>query len=64
MGEERPDWVDEWRRWPSLRAARNSHLYFIPPSLLQRHAPRILDGAESLCRHLDQARRQRDGGAP
>ena len=62
MGEERPDWVDEWRRWPSLRAARNGHLYFIPPSLLQRHAPRILDGAESLCRLLEQARHQRDGG--
>src|SRR5690606_8454417 len=36
MGEERPDWVDAWRQWPSLKAAQNGQLYFIPPSLLQR----------------------------
>ncbi|MFA5494353.1 MAG: cobalamin-binding protein [Porticoccaceae bacterium] len=56
MGEERPDWVDAWRRWPSLRAAQNDQLYFIPPSLVQRNSTRILDGAELMCRYLNQAR--------
>jgi len=56
MGEERPDWVDQWSRWPSLRAAQNHQLYFIPPSLLQRHSTRILDGAALMCQYLDQAR--------
>ncbi|MFA5630098.1 MAG: cobalamin-binding protein [Porticoccaceae bacterium] len=56
MGEERPDWVDQWRRWPSLTAVRDNHLYFIPPSLLQRYSVRILDGAEQMCGFLQQAR--------
>lgn len=56
MGEEHPEWVDDWRRFPSLRAVQKQQLYFIPPSLLQRHSTRILDGAEQLCRFLDEAR--------
>lgn len=56
MDEERPQWVDAWRQWPALRAARHNHLYFIPPSLLQRHSTRILDGAQQLCHYLDRAR--------
>lgn len=56
MGEERPDWVENWRSWPGLQAARHSQLYFIPPSLLQRHSTRILDGAQRLCTYLRMAR--------
>lgn len=56
MGEERPDWLNNWRRWPSLKATRNDHLFFIPPSLLQRHSTRILDGAEQMCQFLERAR--------
>lgn len=56
MGEEHPEWVDDWRRFPSLRAVQHQQLYFIPPSLLQRHSTRILDGAEQLCGFLEKAR--------
>lgn len=56
MGEERPDWLDEWKRWKQLKAVRRDHLFFVPPDLLQRHTPRILDGAERLCAALDTAR--------
>lgn len=63
MAEERPDWLDRWRRWPSLRAARNGHLYFIPPSLLQRYSVRILDGAERMCEFLEEVR-QAEGLMP
>jgi iron complex transport system substrate-binding protein len=59
MDESRPEWLDDWRRWPQLRAVRDGHLYFVPPDLLQRHGPRILDGAEQLCAALDQARAPR-----
>ncbi len=52
MGEARPEWVDNWRRWPSLAAVRNERLYFIPPDIIQRHTPRILQGAQQMCRHL------------
>jgi iron complex transport system substrate-binding protein len=59
MDEARPAWLEDWRRWPQLRAVRDRHLYFVPPDLLQRHGPRILDGAEQLCVALDQARAPR-----
>jgi len=59
MGQSRPDWVDDWRRWGSLTAVKRNNLYFIPPDLLQRHTPRILDGAEKLCHLLDEARQKR-----
>jgi iron complex transport system substrate-binding protein len=56
MDEARPEWLDEWRRWPRMKAVQAGHLYFVPPDLLQRHSPRILDGAEQLCRLVDRAR--------
>lgn len=56
MGEARPDWLDSWRRWPALDAVRHDNLFFVPPDLLQRHTPRILDGASQLCKQLDTAR--------
>jgi len=59
MGEERPDWLDDWRQWPQLRAVHAGHLFFIPPNLLQRPTPRLLDGAERLCEALDRVRGER-----
>ncbi len=56
MGEEHPEWLDDWRRWPHLKAVKGNHLYFIPPALLQRHTLRILDGAEQMCGQIDRAR--------
>lgn len=59
MDASRPEWLDQWRRWPSLTAVARDNLYFVPPDLLQRHTPRILDGTEHLCRHLERAREKR-----
>jgi iron complex transport system substrate-binding protein len=55
-GAEPPPWLNEWRRFSSLPATRDGHLYAIPPDLLQRHTPRILDGVERVCGYLDRAR--------
>jgi iron complex transport system substrate-binding protein len=59
MGESRPEWLDDWRRWTTLTAVARDNLYFVPPDLLQRHTPRILDGTEKLCTHLEAARAKR-----
>ena len=59
MDESRPEWLDEWRRWGNMKAVARGNLYFIPPDLIQRHTPRILDGAEKLCIHLEAARAKR-----
>lgn len=56
MDAARPEWLDDWRRWSDLTSVRNEHLFFIPPDLIQRHSPRILDGAERLCGQLEEVR--------
>ena len=58
MAGERPEWLDDWRKWSSIPAAKNQQLYHIHPDLLHRHSPRILEGAEQLCEALEKARSQ------
>ena len=55
--EARPAWLDEWKKFPQLRAVRYGQLYAISADLLERHTPRILDGAERVCVILENARR-------
>ena len=56
MGEARPEWLDTWRKWPSLKATRDDNLFFVPPDIIQRSTPRLLDGAQLICKYLQQAR--------
>ena len=63
MGEARPEWLDDWQARPGLLAAQRKNLFFIPPDLIQRHTPRLLDGAERLCQHLETARSRRPAGS-
>ena len=44
------DWPN---RLPELRAVRCGHLRAVNPDLLVRPGPRLLDGAEALCRWID-----------
>jgi iron complex transport system substrate-binding protein len=43
-------------RLPWLRAVRNRHFISVPPELLHRAGPRLVDGAERLCREMDAVR--------
>lgn len=63
MADSRPEWLDQWKRWPQLAANAGGNLFFIPPDLIQRHAPRLLDGAERLCGQLEEVRAKR-GATP
>ncbi len=56
MSKARPEWLDQWHRWPTLRAVRDGHLFFVPPDLLQRHTLRLLQGAQRLCGQLASVR--------
>jgi iron complex transport system substrate-binding protein len=58
MDTARPEWLDHWRRWPQLKAVKHGNLFFVPPDLLQRHTPRLLDGVEQLCAALEIARQR------
>ncbi|OGA68869.1 MAG: cobalamin-binding protein [Betaproteobacteria bacterium RIFCSPLOWO2_12_FULL_67_28] len=59
LDSRRPAWLDDWSVFPGLAAVARGNLHAIAPELMQRHTPRILDGAERLCAILDQARARR-----
>lgn len=59
MGESRPEWVDAWRQWPTLTAVKRDNLFFIPPDIIQRHTPRLVEGAARLCAQIETARSRR-----
>lgn len=59
MGESRPEWLADWDKWTQLTAVKRANLFHINPDIIQRHTPRILNGAERLCAHLDVARSRR-----
>lgn len=61
LRQDREAWLAAWRRWPDLPAVRRDQLYLIDADLLQRHGPRILDGAQALCEVVEKARRAAGG---
>jgi iron complex transport system substrate-binding protein len=54
--DAQPQWLEAWRQLPGLAAAAQGQLYAIPPDLIQRQTPRILDGADRLCGMLASVR--------
>ncbi|WP_310633284.1 cobalamin-binding protein [Paraburkholderia sp.] len=48
--------LDRWRAWPQLSAVAHGNLFAIDGDLLSRAGPRLAQGAEQLCKDLDQAR--------
>ncbi|GAB2901442.1 cobalamin-binding protein [Uliginosibacterium flavum] len=48
-----------WLKFGSLTAVKNKQLWLIPGDTISRHGPRILDGAQSVCAALDEARRMK-----
>ena len=51
--------LDGWKKWPRLKAVARDNLFVIPADLITRNTPRILDGAQQLCGHLEAARARR-----
>ncbi len=56
MGEARPEWLDEWRAYPTLNAVQGDALLFVNPDHVQRPTARVILGARRLCQLLDQLR--------
>jgi len=59
MGEENRHWLTRWEAFPGIEATAKDNLYFIPPSLVQRPTPRMLEGSQLFCQKLDEARAKR-----
>ncbi len=60
MGERRPEWLDEWKRFEFLRAVQHGNLFHVHPDLVQRHTTRLADGMATLCEQIDTVRRRHD----
>jgi len=56
MGTARPEWLDQWHKYPSLQAVSGDALFFINPDLVQRPTARVVLGAQQLCLQLEQVR--------
>jgi iron complex transport system substrate-binding protein len=54
-----PENLSMWNAWPQIPAVREKHMVAIEPGLITRHTPRVLQGAEKLCRAIDGARQSR-----
>lgn len=59
MGRDTPVALDDWRNWKRIQAVTRDNLFFVSADLMQRPTPRLLEGAEQLCRHLETARGRR-----
>lgn len=59
MGEENRHWLTHWKQYGGLTATRRDNLFFVPPSLIQRPTPRLLQGSRLFCEKLDEARARR-----
>lgn len=56
---ENDDPLEQWKRFPKMKAVASGKLLLIDGNLLNRSGPRILDGAEIVCRQLDALRGKR-----
>lgn len=56
MDKSRPEWLDDWKKWPQLTAVKNNALFFIEPDQVQRFTLRSVQGFAAVCGFLDQAR--------
>jgi len=56
MSSARPEWLDDWKAWPSLQAVQPDNLFFVEPDHIQRHTVRLLLAIEKICSQLDISR--------
>ena len=54
--EDAADALAVWRRYPALRAVARKHVFVLKPETIVQQTPRVLQGAESICRALEQVR--------
>ncbi len=53
------EFAAQWRSYESFVKLRNVKAMFVDPDRIQRQTPRILQGVETVCRHLDAVRTAR-----
>ena len=49
----------QWRGYEGFVALRNVKALYVDPDHIQRQTPRILEGAQTVCEHLEKIRESR-----
>jgi iron complex transport system substrate-binding protein len=57
VSDERGEAFERWRTFPRMKAVGGEHLFRIDGSVMNRAGPRLLEATETLCEHIDRARR-------
>ena len=63
LSADNGDPLEFWARFADLDAVRNGNVFRAPADRLSRPSPRIAEGAEVVCRRLEEARAKRAGDA-
>lgn len=56
---ERDELIDlkrSWNKWKTISAVQKNNIFVVPSDIISRHSTRLLNGAEKVCQHLDNAR--------
>ena len=53
------EFAAQWRGYEGYVGLRNVKAMFVDPDHIQRQTPRILEGARTVCEHLEKIRRSR-----
>ena len=53
------EFIGQWRRYESFVKLRNVKAMFVDADRIQRQTPRILEGAQTVCEHLEHVRSNR-----
>ena len=48
-GAKFSQWLNEWRKWPQIKAVKNNRLHMIKSHTISRPTPRILMGVKKIC---------------
>jgi iron complex transport system substrate-binding protein len=51
-----PAWLDDWRRWPQMRAVRRDGFVVLDADRMSQATPRMLDAVGELCAAMDRVR--------
>lgn len=55
MDSSEPVWLQEWQRYPGLKAVQQGQIFAVNPDTLQRPTLRLADGIGEICKRLQQA---------
>ncbi|MDD2892925.1 MAG: cobalamin-binding protein [Halothiobacillaceae bacterium] len=53
---------ERWTRWPELPAVKNNALIILPPDVLMRPTPRIIEGIRAMCAAAERVRASKTDG--